>query len=89
MQSYASILYLKRPSNFRIILRGKDVEHHSILDDMMMKEEKTYKPMRPQEWSPDQDEVIPNLSLTFYSLETIFKISVFSHTQKKSRWLLL
>ena len=29
LRSYASILYLRLPPNFRIILRGKDVEHHN------------------------------------------------------------
>ncbi|EOA19566.1 hypothetical protein CARUB_v10002587mg [Capsella rubella] len=65
LRSYASILYLKRPPNFRIILRGKDVEHHSILDDMMMKEEKTYKPVRSPEWSSDQDEMCATIKLGF------------------------
>ncbi|XP_010492059.1 PREDICTED: protein MICRORCHIDIA 5-like [Camelina sativa] len=64
LRSYASILYLERPSNFRIILRGKDVQHHSILDDMMMMEEKTYKPMRSPEWSSDQ-EMFATIKLGF------------------------
>ncbi|XP_010453370.2 PREDICTED: protein MICRORCHIDIA 5-like [Camelina sativa] len=65
LRSYASILYLERPSNFRIILRGKDVQHHSILDDMMMMEEKTYKPMRSPEWSSDQAEMCATIKLGF------------------------
>lgn len=44
MQSYASILYLRLPSKFRMILRGKDIKHHDISDDMMLKEEITYRP---------------------------------------------
>ncbi|XP_020878741.1 protein MICRORCHIDIA 5 isoform X2 [Arabidopsis lyrata subsp. lyrata] len=64
LRSYASILYLKHPDNFRIILRGKDVEYHSILDDMMMTDEKTYKPTRSPEW-PDQDEMVASLKLGF------------------------
>ena len=45
-QSYASILYLQLPENFRIILRGKDVEHHKIVDDMIpeLVHEITYRP---------------------------------------------
>ncbi|KAL6294206.1 hypothetical protein ACE6H2_002348 [Prunus campanulata] len=39
LRSYASILYLKLPYNFRIILRGKDVEHHNIVNDMMLTKE--------------------------------------------------
>ncbi|XP_075659977.1 protein MICRORCHIDIA 7-like [Castanea sativa] len=45
LRSYASILYLKLPPNFRIILRGKDVQHHNIVNDMMLAEEVTYKPV--------------------------------------------
>ncbi|KAI8010646.1 Callose synthase 10 [Camellia lanceoleosa] len=41
--SYASILYLRIPSSFRIILRGKDVEHHNVVNDMMMAQEITYR----------------------------------------------
>lgn len=44
LQSYASILYLRIPPCFRIILRGKDVEHHNIVNDMMMSQEITYRP---------------------------------------------
>ncbi|KAM7277430.1 hypothetical protein ACFE04_019296 [Oxalis oulophora] len=44
LRSYASILYLRIPPSFRIILRGKDVEHHNIVNDMMMSEKITYRP---------------------------------------------
>lgn len=44
MQSYASILYLRFPQGFRIILRGKDVLHHNIVNDMMFSQEVTYRP---------------------------------------------
>ena len=47
LQSYASILYLRIPDNFRIILRGKDVIHHNIVHDMMMSQKITYKPAQP------------------------------------------
>ncbi|KAK1425929.1 hypothetical protein QVD17_21294 [Tagetes erecta] len=39
--SYAAILYLRIPNGFKVILRGKDVNHHNIIDDMML----TEKPM--------------------------------------------
>ncbi|MCD7471489.1 hypothetical protein HAX54_011949 [Datura stramonium] len=42
--SYASILYLRLAPGFRIILRGKDVEHHNLVDDMMLSDEITYRP---------------------------------------------
>ncbi|XP_059443373.1 protein MICRORCHIDIA 7-like [Corylus avellana] len=44
LRSYASILYLRLPPGFRIILRGKDVEHHNIVNDMMLSQEVTYRP---------------------------------------------
>ncbi|KAK2385019.1 Histidine kinase-, DNA gyrase B-, and HSP90 ATPase family protein [Trifolium repens] len=44
LRSYASILYLRFPRGFRIILRGEDVLHHNIVNDMMMSQEVTYRP---------------------------------------------
>lgn len=44
VQSYASILYLRLPQGFRIILRGKDVVHHNLVNDLMFTQEHTYKP---------------------------------------------
>ncbi|CAI0446687.1 unnamed protein product [Linum tenue] len=44
LRSYASILYLRIPPAFRIILRGKDVEHHNIVNDMMMSQDVIYRP---------------------------------------------
>ncbi|CAH8384654.1 unnamed protein product [Eruca vesicaria subsp. sativa] len=44
LRSYASILYLRIPPSFRIILRGSDVEHHNVVNDMMQTEQITYRP---------------------------------------------
>ncbi|XP_050376689.1 protein MICRORCHIDIA 7 [Argentina anserina] len=44
LRSYTAILYLRLPSDFRIILRGKDVDHHNIVNDMMMSQKVTYRP---------------------------------------------
>lgn len=44
LQSYVSILYLRVPPEFRIILRGRDVEHHNIVNDMMHTDQITYRP---------------------------------------------
>ncbi|KAK6920478.1 hypothetical protein RJ641_014156 [Dillenia turbinata] len=44
LRSYAAILYLRLPPGFRIILRGKDVEHHNIVNDLMLTQEVTYRP---------------------------------------------
>ena len=39
-----SILYLRIPETFRIILRGEIVEHHNIADDLKYIEYILYKP---------------------------------------------
>ncbi|KAL0738932.1 hypothetical protein Bca4012_015142 [Brassica carinata] len=44
LRSYVSILYLRIPPAFRILLRGKDVEHHNVVNDMMQTEQITYRP---------------------------------------------
>jgi hypothetical protein len=44
LRSYASILYLRLPHVFRMILRGKEIEHHNIVNDMMLKQNVTYRP---------------------------------------------
>lgn len=43
-QSYVSILYLKMPPGFKIILRGQEVQHHNLTDDLMFTQELTYRP---------------------------------------------
>eukprot|EP00897_Mesotaenium_endlicherianum_P001701 jgi/Mesen1/1559/ME000134S00681 len=44
LRSYAAILYLRRPAGFQIILRGEEVEHHDLVNDLMYIEEVTYRP---------------------------------------------
>lgn len=44
LQSYASILYYRYPPGFRIILRGQDVRHHDLAEDLMYTQELSYKP---------------------------------------------
>ena len=43
-QSYVSILYLRMPPGFRILLRGQEVHHHNLVDDLMYTQELTYRP---------------------------------------------
>ncbi|XP_021723131.1 protein MICRORCHIDIA 7-like [Chenopodium quinoa] len=45
LRSYASILYLRIPTGFRIILRGQDVMHHELVNDMIHPKQVSYKPM--------------------------------------------
>ncbi|KAG0566565.1 hypothetical protein KC19_7G073000 [Ceratodon purpureus] len=44
LRSYAAILYFRHPPGFRIILRGQDVPHHNLEDDLMNPKYHTYKP---------------------------------------------
>nr|XP_018686962.1 PREDICTED: protein MICRORCHIDIA 6-like isoform X4 [Musa acuminata subsp. malaccensis] len=44
LRAYSSILYLHTPEYFRIILRGQEVEHHSIARDLKFCECIKYKP---------------------------------------------
>uniref|UniRef100_A0A0E0NEQ4 Morc S5 domain-containing protein n=1 Tax=Oryza rufipogon TaxID=4529 RepID=A0A0E0NEQ4_ORYRU len=55
VNSYASILYLRVPSVFQMILRGKEIEHHNIIGDMMMKNHVIYKPVMTDGFPRDID----------------------------------
>ncbi|KAK4711808.1 hypothetical protein R3W88_006321 [Solanum pinnatisectum] len=44
LRAYASILYLKKFTNFSIILRGKHVEQYNILDELKLSKVITYRP---------------------------------------------
>ncbi|KAH9324386.1 hypothetical protein KI387_004564, partial [Taxus chinensis] len=44
LRVYSSILYLQMPDNFKIILRGRVVEHHKIANDLKFPEYILYKP---------------------------------------------
>lgn len=61
VQSYASILYLRVPSFFQMILRGKEIEHHNIVTDMMLKKEVKYKPVAPNGVPKDSNVKTCNL----------------------------
>ncbi|XP_038712985.1 protein MICRORCHIDIA 7-like [Tripterygium wilfordii] len=65
LRSYASILYLRLPSRFRIILRGKDVEHHNIENDMILPEEKIYKPTQVPEGIQNESDRVAVVKLGF------------------------
>ncbi|KAG2319876.1 hypothetical protein Bca52824_013089 [Brassica carinata] len=65
LRSYASILYLRLPPNFKLILRGREVEHHSLLEDMMMTEDITYRPVASPELSPDHEDMVAALKIGF------------------------
>jgi len=44
LQAYASILYLRKFSNFKIILRGKPIQQLKIADELKFAKTVTYKP---------------------------------------------
>ncbi|KAI3796215.1 hypothetical protein L1987_38881 [Smallanthus sonchifolius] len=64
-QSYAAILYLNIPNGFRIILRGKDVSHHNIIDDMMLAQKVMYKPTADGTKKNDQNQMSSEVTLGF------------------------
>lgn len=65
LRSYASILYLRIPPGFRIILRGKDVEHHNIVNDMMMTKEVTYRPQAGVDGIPRDANMVAVVNIGF------------------------
>ncbi|XP_061349529.1 protein MICRORCHIDIA 7-like isoform X2 [Gastrolobium bilobum] len=65
LRSYASILYLRFPPGFRIILRGKDVLHHNIVNDMMMSQEVTYKPQSGADGIPKDSNMVAVVTIGF------------------------
>ncbi|KAF3438470.1 hypothetical protein FNV43_RR21232 [Rhamnella rubrinervis] len=65
LRSYASILYLRIPPGFRIILRGKDVERHNIVNDMMMSQEVTYRPQTGVDEIPKDANMVVAVTIGF------------------------
>lgn len=65
LRSYASILYLRIPPGFRIILRGRDVEHHNIVNDMMMTQEVTYRPQPVTDGVPRDLNMVAVVTIGF------------------------
>ncbi|KAL1364489.1 hypothetical protein HN51_012677 [Arachis hypogaea] len=65
LRSYASILYLRLPPGFRIILRGKDIVHHNIVNDMMLSQEVTYRPQAGIDGIPKDSNMIAIVTIGF------------------------
>ncbi|KAG6425526.1 hypothetical protein SASPL_115967 [Salvia splendens] len=61
LRSYASILYRRLPPGFHMILRGKEVDHHDIISDLMLTESHVYKPAPRPDMPASRD---PNMSAT-------------------------
>nr|XP_034603415.1 protein MICRORCHIDIA 7-like [Setaria viridis] len=64
LRSYASILYLRLPNYFQMILRGKEIEHHNIVTDMMLKKEVTYRPVAPN-GHPKDSNMVADVTIGF------------------------
>ncbi|KAJ1270290.1 hypothetical protein BS78_06G042800 [Paspalum vaginatum] len=64
LRSYASILYLRLPTYFQMILRGKEIEHHNIVTDMMLKKEVTYRPVAPN-GQPKDSNMVADVTIGF------------------------
>uniref|UniRef100_A0A7N0RAN9 Morc S5 domain-containing protein n=1 Tax=Kalanchoe fedtschenkoi TaxID=63787 RepID=A0A7N0RAN9_KALFE len=75
LRSYASILYLKLPAGFRIILRGKDVEHHNIINDMIHPEEVTYRPQPSADGVPRDSNMCAVVTIGFVK-DAVYHIDV-------------
>ncbi|XP_059633473.1 protein MICRORCHIDIA 7-like [Cornus florida] len=65
LRSYASILYLRFPPGFRIILRGKDIDHHNLINDMMLAQEVTYKPIPTTNGVPKDPNMVAVVTIGF------------------------
>ncbi|RWR86983.1 protein MICRORCHIDIA 7-like protein [Cinnamomum micranthum f. kanehirae] len=65
LRSYASILYLRFPLGFRIVLRGKDVMHHNIVNDMMLIQEVTYRPQTGSDGVPKDSNMVAVVTMGF------------------------
>ncbi|XP_038973522.1 protein MICRORCHIDIA 7-like isoform X2 [Phoenix dactylifera] len=65
LRSYASILYLRLPHFFRMILRGKEIEHHNLVNDMMLKQEVTYKPHPGADGVPKDPNMVAVVTIGF------------------------
>ncbi|XP_010250612.1 PREDICTED: protein MICRORCHIDIA 7 isoform X2 [Nelumbo nucifera] len=65
LRSYSSILYLRLPHGFRIILRGKDVEHHNLVKDMMLTEKITYRPQPGAYGVPKESNMVAVVTIGF------------------------
>ncbi|KAH7429730.1 hypothetical protein KP509_09G063200 [Ceratopteris richardii] len=64
LRSYASILYLKLPQGFRMLLRGKEIEHHDLADDLMFTEVWTYRPVDSDVKDTDTCQLKPKAVVT-------------------------
>ncbi|KAE8736369.1 amyloid beta A4 precursor protein-binding family B member 1-interacting protein-like [Hibiscus syriacus] len=65
LRSYASILYLRLPTDFQMVLRGKDIEHHNIVDDMMLTTKIVYRPQIVPGKAPTSSDMVATVTIGF------------------------
>ncbi|KAG0553359.1 hypothetical protein M758_12G005500 [Ceratodon purpureus] len=65
LRSYVSILYLRMPAGFKIILRGEEVRHHNLVDDLMYTQELTYRPQSGADHVTKETDMVANVILGF------------------------
>ncbi|MCL7028435.1 hypothetical protein MKW94_025955 [Papaver nudicaule] len=65
LRSYASILYLRIPLRFRMVLRGKDIVHHNLINDMMLAQEVTYRPQPGADGTLKDTNVVATVTMGF------------------------
>ncbi|GLT86740.1 hypothetical protein SLE2022_048590 [Rubroshorea leprosula] len=87
--SYASILYLQLSPNFKMVLRGKEVEHHNFVNDMMEAKKMIYKPIYVKDNIPNDSAMVATVKIGFVKdashhvdvqgFNVIIKIDLSSH----------
>ncbi|XWS63501.1 hypothetical protein CRYUN_Cryun06bG0103500 [Craigia yunnanensis] len=65
LRSYASILHFRLPIKFRMILHGKDIEHHNIVNDMKLTMKITYRPQMVAGKAPTSSDMVASVTTGF------------------------
>ncbi|XP_024363014.1 protein MICRORCHIDIA 7 isoform X2 [Physcomitrium patens] len=65
LRSYVSILYLRMPPGFKIILRGQEVQHHNLVDDLMFTQELTYRPQSGADHVAKETDMLAVVTIGF------------------------
>ncbi|KAI5077898.1 hypothetical protein GOP47_0007722 [Adiantum capillus-veneris] len=65
LRSYASILYLRLAPGFKMTLRGREVEYHNLVNDLMFTQEQTYKPQGGSENFQREKQMLAVVTIGF------------------------
>ncbi|KAK7386554.1 hypothetical protein VNO78_26883 [Psophocarpus tetragonolobus] len=75
LRAYVSMLYLRKFSNFKIILRGKLVDQFNIADDLIYSKVISY---RPQQLAMASNEVVVETTIGFIKEAASIKVTGFN-----------